>query len=403
MYNNTGNPIVTECVFSNNSANVAGGAIRNRYSSNPTVTNCLFSGNSAGAGGGGMHNNSDCNPVVTGCLFNGNTANNGGGMINNANSNPTVTQCTFSGNSALVDGGGMHISSSTPALTNCIFWDNTDAGGKNESAQVFGSGAVINYSCIQGLTGALGGVGNIGNNPMFVDADGPDNLLVTTDDNLRLLAGSPCIDAGDSNSVPAGVTTDLDGLPRIVNGVVDMGAYEGGKQGFLLSASSIVVNEGGTADFTVALAKDPLGSVEVTAAYESGDSDISVFSGATLYFDSSNYSVPLAVTLAAASDDDYFHGTALIWISADGFFTAVVTATELDSDVPVVVYVDPNAPGADDGTSWADAFRNLQDALSLAIVYPQIGQIRVAQGIYKPTEPSGGRNATFQLKNSVTI
>jgi len=43
---------------------------------------------------------------------------------------------------------------------------------------------------------------------------------------------SPCIDAGDNSLVPSGVTTDLDGNPRIVDGnndgkpVVDIGAYE---------------------------------------------------------------------------------------------------------------------------------------------------------------------------------
>jgi hypothetical protein len=54
----------------------------------------------------------------------------------------------------------------------------------------------------------------------------------TEDDNLELAHESPCIDAGDSNSVPADVTTDLDGRPRFIDGdcdltaTVDMGAYE---------------------------------------------------------------------------------------------------------------------------------------------------------------------------------
>ena len=40
----------------------------------------------------------------------------------------------------------------------------------------------------------------------------------------RLQPGSPCIDAG-TNAAAAG-TADLDGNPRIVNGTIDMGAYE---------------------------------------------------------------------------------------------------------------------------------------------------------------------------------
>jgi hypothetical protein len=51
---------------------------------------------------------------------------------------------------------------------------------------------------------------------MFVDAAGG---------NFRLRAGSPCIDRGDNAVVAAGAV-DLDGNPRIVNGWVDMGAYE---------------------------------------------------------------------------------------------------------------------------------------------------------------------------------
>ncbi|GAF82001.1 unnamed protein product, partial [marine sediment metagenome] len=61
------------------------------------------------------------------------------------------------------------------------------------------------------------GVGNIDADPCFVDPDSND---------FHLLAYSPCIDAGDNNAVPPEVTTDLGGNPRIINGIVDMGAYE---------------------------------------------------------------------------------------------------------------------------------------------------------------------------------
>jgi hypothetical protein len=74
---------------------------------------------------------------------------------------------------------------------------------------------------------------NIDADPCFEDADGPDNTPGTADDNLRLQLTSPAIDAGNNAVVPSGVTTDRDGNPRIVNGVVDMGAYEVQRKIFL--------------------------------------------------------------------------------------------------------------------------------------------------------------------------
>ncbi|HUO72297.1 MAG TPA: choice-of-anchor Q domain-containing protein [Solirubrobacteraceae bacterium] len=52
-----------------------------------------------------------------------------------------------------------------------------------------------------------------------------DPLFVSVSDFL-LQPGSPAIDAGDDGSVPADLTTDLDGNPRIQGSHVDIGAYE---------------------------------------------------------------------------------------------------------------------------------------------------------------------------------
>ena len=74
-----------------------------------------------------------------------------------------------------------------------------------------------------GLGTDLGG--NLDIAPWFLDPIDPA-WAPTTFGNLRLHWMSPAIDAGDNSLLPPGVITDLDGRPRIVNRIVDMGAYE---------------------------------------------------------------------------------------------------------------------------------------------------------------------------------
>ncbi len=411
MNNYSGSPTVLSCKFHSNSANYGGGGMSNGYNS-PNVVNCQFIGNSADRGGGMYNSWVEGSLTVLNCAFSGNAARNGGAMYN-FYCDPTIINCTLSVNSSWADGdyraGGMvNWHRSSPTITNCIFWGNSTFDGQmDESAQLNYGTPIVNYCCIQGWTGDLGGTGNFGDDPLFVEALGADNIPGTVDDNPRLLAGSPSLDAGDNLAVPPSLLTDLDGNPRIINGTVDMGAYEGPKQGFLLSSQSVTVPESQTATFTVALATDPLQTVLVTVAYQSGDPDIAVQSGTLLTFNSSNYSDPQTVTLVAAEDADYLHGKALIWVSATTFVTAALDATEVDNDVPTVLYVDTDALGTNDGTSWENAFTYLQDAISIAAEYRQVHEIRVAQGIYKPDQGVGiilgDQAATFQLINGLTI
>ncbi len=74
-----------------------------------------------------------------------------------------------------------------------------------------------------------------------------------------------------------------------------------------------------------------------------------------------------------------------------------------------IIYVDDDANGLNDGTSWKNAYKFLQDALEDANSSPKPVEIRVAQGIYRPDETfaepngTGDREATFQLINKVTL
>ena len=75
-------------------------------------------------------------------------------------------------------------------------------------------------------------------------------------------------------------------------------------------------------------------------------------------------------------------------------------ATEAQS----VLYVDDTATGANNGSSWCDAYVYLQDALAAA---GGSTEIRVEQGVYKPDQgggqTTGDREASFQLLNGVAL
>ena len=72
-----------------------------------------------------------------------------------------------------------------------------------------------------------------------------------------------------------------------------------------------------------------------------------------------------------------------------------------------VLYVNAATSAAGDGSSWASAFANLQDALAVANSCSSVQQIWVAKGVYYPDEGgskiAGDRNASFVLKNGLAI
>ena len=239
-----GNLTVANCRFIENQAKYAGGAIENVQNGALTLVNCVFNRNACVGSGGAMFS-SESTAAVFNCLFTGNTVNPmggsmGGAIFNWPDSDLHYINCTFTGNSARTGGAIFVYSRSSVKLTNCILWGNSAEDFENEFEQIAGADPLINFSCIQGWSGVLGGTGNTGLDPLFVDYDGADNIAGTEDDNLRLLLESPCVDAGDNTVIPPGVTVDLDGIQRFVdlpgvpdsgNGtppIVDMGAYERG-------------------------------------------------------------------------------------------------------------------------------------------------------------------------------
>ncbi len=186
---------LNNCTLSGNSAGDYGGGA---YTG--TLNNCTLSGNSAGDSGGGAFHG-----TLNNCTLSGNSAGDSGGGAERS----TLNNCTLSGNSAGAGGGACY-----GTLSNCVVYFNTAFEGSN-----YHSGH-LSYCCTMPRPV---GTGNITNAPGFI---APSSGYGTNhvSGNYRLLATSPCIDRG-TNIWTAGAV-DLDGNPRVVNWIPDMGAYE---------------------------------------------------------------------------------------------------------------------------------------------------------------------------------
>ena len=186
-------PTITNCMITNNYANLAGGIFLRV--STPTITNCMIVRNRA-----------------TGFIH-------GGGGIYLEDSSPTITNCTFSGNFAGQYGGAIFCYDAYPRITNSILWGNSATYGSEIYVE---SGVpVVTYSDVKGI---WPGEGNIGAPPSFVGG-------VT----FHLRPGSPCVDRGTD----AGVYTDIDGQQRPWGAGFDMGADE-----FSTEPCSVIASSG---------------------------------------------------------------------------------------------------------------------------------------------------------------
>ncbi len=221
---NAGTLTVTNCSLSGNSAQVGGG-IEN--AGTLTVTNCTLSDNSAGESGGGVTN--DGHMRITNCTLSGNSAPNGGGIVNVVargfesfvDGTLAVTNCTLSGNSASTIGGGiLAFPGGTVTLANTIVATNTAPTGPD----VDGSVTSLGHNLIANSSGGIGFVAAdlLNVNPLL----GPLQNNGGPTETMALLPGSPAIGAGSVALIPAGISTDQRGFARIVNGTVDIGAFE---------------------------------------------------------------------------------------------------------------------------------------------------------------------------------
>ena len=224
IYCSNSSPRIVNCVFSNNYAQY-GSAIQLWDHSNASIERCRAVSNAPSALSC-IYIYKSCSVGLTNCLISGNG---GKGVQVDYFSKVELANCLVSRNSS----SGLYVGNSQSSLLNCTIADNAKTEGAGfyayypttapsiENSILWGNRApftqtpgtlpvTVRASCVQN---GYAGLNVITNSPQF-EAGG-----------YHLSAGSPCIDFGHTDPQMNG-EIDLDGNPRVVNHIVDLGAYE---------------------------------------------------------------------------------------------------------------------------------------------------------------------------------
>ncbi len=421
IYTHYGTNTLSNNTLSGNSAIYNGGAIYTNFGTNTLNNNTVFS-NKIDENGGGIGINEGAN-TLTNNIISGNKTiyYAGAGIYINKGIN-TLTNNTFSDNAANTNGGGVCTNNGTNTLTNNIFWNNkvgTDATVASADYHADGTNgntftnnllqlAASNYAVSNTGNYAIGAAasGNIfAQNPSFVNAadlDGADNIHRTADDGLQILCGSPAINTGITPPLGVG---GLDILGNAIFGSIkDMGAYE--SQIALPTAYNMTGGGNYTyatpSNIAVGLANSEMG---VTYQLKNGAIDVGSAEPSTGTSINFGFKTTGVYTVVATRTSDGCIATMT--------GNAVVTSTVFCPSGTTLHVNASVSGGTGDGSSWANAYASLSEALFVAHSCNAMKTIKVATGIYKPTKKpvEGGvemstgndRDRTFHIPDGVTI
>lgn len=226
------NVSVLDSTFSNNIVNGGSGGAAAVVNGSLSFSRCQFIGNQAvGGSGGALLGDGSGSLTVSRCTLRNNVASggNGGAITLRGGAVGILRECALSGNSTP---GGSGLAITLQNTSNLTLERSTVAGNVGTSAALrLDNTSVLNavnsivfnhtttlakaatasanftYSNVQG---GQPGIGNLNQNPLFVDLANGD---------LSLAVGSPSIDAGDPAAVVGG--KDLGGDSRLLDGNLD--------------------------------------------------------------------------------------------------------------------------------------------------------------------------------------
>ena len=222
----------TDCTFDSNSGYV-GGALYTTSNATLTFTNATFSNNAAiDRGGASFAGYKAILTFYNGVVF-GNSALSGGGFYNSYKSASNLYNTTMTGNSATSKGGAIYNGTyCSPTIFASILWNDTAGTTKNGTDEIYNASTTsvpnVTYSDILFGDDSV----NPDTTAVWPDTSNTNNTnldVVPGFDTTGLLPAyslgvkSPLINAGPAT---ANSDFDQDGNPRIVNGLLDIGAYE---------------------------------------------------------------------------------------------------------------------------------------------------------------------------------
>ena len=233
-------------VLENQSASWGAGLMADAVSGvvRPHIVNSVFARNGSAFPGGALFvkgGAGDARPTLHNTLIANNEASDGAGLYLRRVGRTELVNVSLVGNRASDSGNGLYVfdtSGDGIRITNSILQN-----GGDELAKDNGSVSIETTLVEGGCPSGAGCRGVVTGPPAFVDAadpDGDDDAFGTPDDGLRLLAGSPALNAGDDQALPADgldldgdadtserLPLDLAGTNRVQDGAVDLGPYEG--------------------------------------------------------------------------------------------------------------------------------------------------------------------------------